>query len=47
MSTHPENTMPEEIILSDEQHHVLQLVQAGHNVFFTGPAGKFLCWPRR
>jgi len=47
MSTHPENTMREEIILSDEQHHVLELVKAGRNVFFTGPAGKFLCRPRR
>jgi hypothetical protein len=47
MSTHLENTMSEEIILSDEQRHVLQLVQAGHNVFFTGPAGNVLCRPRR
>lgn len=33
-----------EIELSEEQRRVLQMVQNGKNIFFTGPAGKLACF---
>lgn len=32
------------ILLSEEQKHILQLVEAGHSVFYTGSAGECTLW---
>jgi hypothetical protein len=37
--------LPLAVTLSDEQQRVFQRVKAGHNVFFTGPAGRFRLSP--
>lgn len=42
---HTPSPAPEVILLSTEQQEVLDIVRAGDNVFFTGPAGIFKLFP--
>jgi len=40
----PEIGNEQEVVLTEEQSRVVELVQAGANIFFTGPAGNELSY---